>query len=74
MPRAGGTVLPLVLLRQFEWIEGNTARFGLVHTDFGTQERAVKRSGEFYAKMIKNGGVTQEMYDEYVAPQVYNVQ
>ena len=58
----------------FEWIEGNTARFGLVHTDFETQERAVKRSGEFYAKMIKNGGVTQEMYDEYVAPQVYNVQ
>ncbi len=57
----------------FEWIEGNSARFGLVHVDFATQERAVKRSGEFYAKMIQNGGVTQEMYDEYVAPQVYNV-
>ena len=58
----------------FEWIEGNTARFGLVHVDYATQERRIKRSGEFYAKLIENGGVTQEMYDEYVAPQVYNVQ
>ena len=57
----------------FEWIEGNTARFGLVHVDYATQERRIKRSGEFYAKLIENGGVTQEMYDEYVAQQVYNV-
>lgn len=57
----------------FEWLEGGSARFGLVHTDYGTQERQVKRSGRFYAEIIKNGGVTQEMYDEYVASQEYNI-
>ena len=57
----------------FEWIEGSSARFGLVHVDYATQERRIKRSGEFYAKLIQNGGATQEMYDEYVAQQVYNV-
>jgi beta-glucosidase len=37
------------------------ARFGLVHVDYATQKRAVKRSGEFFAKMIEERGVTPEM-------------
>ena len=58
----------------FEWIEGNTARFGLVHVDYATQESADKtKRGVLCRKLIENGGVTQEMYDEYVAQQVYNV-
>ena len=56
----------------FEWCEGERARFGIVRVDYETQERTVKRSGEFYAAMIANGGVTDEMYTEYVAPQEYH--
>lgn len=49
----------------FEWLEGFSARFGLVHVDYSTQKRTVKRSGEFFSKMIAKRGVSQEMYDEY---------
>ena len=56
----------------FEWLEGSFARFGLVHTDFDTLERTIKRSGEFYSQIIKEHAVTQEMYDEYVAEQNYH--
>lgn len=55
----------------FEWADGEVPRFGLVRIDYDTQKRAVKRSGEFYAALIKNRGVTEEMYAEYVAPQHY---
>jgi beta-glucosidase len=56
----------------FEWAEGYYARFGLVHTDFDTMERTVKRSGEFYSKIIKNRGVSEELYQEYVAGESYH--
>ncbi len=56
-----------------EWIEGNSAKFGLVQIDPDTRERTVKRAGQFYAEVIRNGGVTEEMYDKYVAGQEYNV-
>ena len=57
----------------FEWIEGYSARFGLVHVDYETQARTVKRSGEFYRQMAAQGGVTQALYDAYVAGEVYDV-
>ena len=50
----------------FEWIEGESARFGLVHVDYETQKRTIKKSGEFYSEMIKNAGVTDEMVDRYI--------
>ena len=56
----------------FEWIEGNYARFGIVETNYETMERTVKRSGEFYAKIIRRGGVTEKMYDKYVAGVEYH--
>ncbi|MDD4111987.1 MAG: family 1 glycosylhydrolase [Herbinix sp.] len=56
----------------FEWIEGESSRFGLVHVDYETQKRTVKRSSEFYTKIIKEKGVTQDIYDEYVKPQEYH--
>ena len=48
----------------WEWLEGFSARFGLVALDTETMERTVKPSGEFYKQMIKNKGVTAEMAAE----------
>ncbi len=45
----------------FEWIDGFTARFGIVNFNTETMERTVKGSGTFYQKMIENKGVTAEM-------------
>ena len=57
----------------FEWIEGNTARFGLVRNDFDTQTRTVNKSGRFYAEIIENNGVTDEMFDKYVKDEEYTI-
>ncbi len=57
----------------FEWAEGQSARFGLVHTDYDTQERTVKDSGRFFTEMIENGGVTEDMYEKYVRGEVYRI-
>jgi beta-glucosidase len=40
------------LLDNFEWAEGYTKRFGLVHVDYATQRRTVKASGRAYAKIV----------------------
>jgi len=58
----------------FEWCDGESARFGLVHIDYRTQKRTIKRSGHFYSEMIKAGGCTQELYDKYVAGIEYKEQ
>jgi beta-glucosidase len=41
------------LLDDFEWAEGYTQRFGLVHVDRETLERTPKRSFDWYAETIK---------------------
>jgi beta-glucosidase len=53
------------LIDNFEWLEGLSARFGLVHVSYKTQERRIKRSGHLYAEICKNGGLTQAMIDAY---------
>ena len=55
----------------FEWKEGESSRFGIVHVDYETQKRTVKDSGRLYSSVIKNGGVTDEAYDEYVKNSQY---
>ena len=55
----------------FEWTEGESARFGLVRVDYETQIRTVKRSGTFLQDVIAAGGVTEELYERYVRPQRY---
>ena len=40
------------LLDNFEWAEGYRMRFGLVHVDYATQARTVKRSGEWYGELV----------------------
>jgi beta-glucosidase len=41
------------LLDNFEWAYGYDQRFGLVHVDYRTQRRTVKRSGHRYAEIIR---------------------
>ena len=44
------------LLDNFEWSQGYTRRFGIVHVDYATQERTIKSSGAFYASVIATNG------------------
>ena len=48
------------LMDNFEWAEGFSQRFGLVHVDYDTQKRTPKKSFEWFAEMIKAQGQAQE--------------
>lgn len=52
----------------FEWAEGETARFGLVANHFQTQERTIRKSGQFYSGIIRNNGASAELISEYIIP------
>ena len=41
------------LMDNFEWAEGYSMRFGIVHVDYDTQVRTVKRSGEWYSAFVR---------------------
>jgi beta-glucosidase len=43
------------LLDNFEWAEGFTKRFGLVHVDFETQQRTPKSSYAWYRDVVTRG-------------------
>ena len=51
----------------WEWVEGNAARFGLVHVDYESQRRTVKRSGRFYQRVIEERGVSEALWREFCA-------
>ncbi|MHB8070854.1 MAG: glycoside hydrolase family 1 protein [Candidatus Cryosericum sp.] len=53
------------LMDNFEWIEGLSARFGIVAVDFATLERTIRTSGWFYADIAKHHGVTEKMLQQY---------
>ena len=55
VPLAGFLVWSL--LDNFEWAEGFSKRFGLVHVDFATQARTPKDSAAWYAEVIRHRGV-----------------
>ena len=40
------------LMDNFEWSHGTSKRFGIVHTDYPTQRRRVKASGDWYRRLI----------------------
>jgi beta-glucosidase len=42
------------LLDNFEWSEGYTARFGLIHIDFKTQLRTIKQSGYWWRDFLNS--------------------
>ena len=39
------------LMDNFEWAEGYRMRFGLVHVDYDTQVRTLKKSGKWYSSL-----------------------
>jgi beta-glucosidase len=44
------------LLDNFEWSQGFSKRFGIVHVDYATQRRTVKQSGRVYSDIIRTNG------------------
>ncbi|MDL2206748.1 family 1 glycosylhydrolase [Eubacteriales bacterium OttesenSCG-928-N13] len=55
----------------FEWLDGESARFGLVHVDYETQARTIKRSGAFYRDLIQEDAMTEALYQRYIKDQTY---
>lgn len=56
------------LLDNFEWTAGYNPqfRFGLYATNFETQERTLRQSGELYREISQANGLTSDMVSRYV--------
>lgn len=55
------------LLDNFEWAEGLEARFGLIEVDYQTQERKLRNSARFYAKICAEKGATEATLAEFLS-------
>ena len=45
------------LMDNFEWVEGESARFGLYEVDYETQERRLRASGELYREICRTHSI-----------------
>jgi beta-glucosidase len=52
------------LLDNFEWALGYDMRFGLVYVDYATQERTIKDSGRWYARVTRENAVMAQALSE----------
>jgi beta-glucosidase len=52
-------------LDNFEWANGYSMRFGMVHVDFKTQKRTVKLSGKMFAQIARKNALTQEILKKF---------
>lgn len=53
------------LIDNFEWLEGESARFGLVRCNFKTQKRTIRKSGKLYAEISREKALTEDMIKRY---------
>jgi beta-glucosidase len=44
------------LLDNFEWSQGFSKRFGIIHVDYATLERTIKSSGAYYSAIVRTNG------------------
>jgi len=54
------------LMDNFEWLEGESANFGLFHCNFNNQERTIRRGGKLYSMICKEKKLTDEMIEEFL--------
>jgi beta-glucosidase len=52
------------LIDNFEWAEGFSQRFGLAYVDFKTQQRTIKESGKWYARVAADNRVAGTLTSE----------
>ncbi|MBC7771302.1 MAG: family 1 glycosylhydrolase [Pyrinomonadaceae bacterium] len=57
------------IMDNFEWQSGYKERFGLIHVDFQTQERTLKDSAHWYARVIASNGEALDKPISRVLPQ-----
>lgn len=54
------------LMDNFEWLEGESANFGLYYCNFKNQERKLRRGGELYSLICKEKKLSKEMIEEFL--------
>jgi len=54
------------LVDNFEWMEGESARFGLVACDFKTGTRTIRESGRLYAEICRKKSVTRDLAERFL--------
>jgi len=55
------------LLDNFEWAEGYTKRFGLVHVDYDTQQRTIKHSGLAFGDVLSSRTASHQNTKEVIS-------